>query len=126
MVVVRVPARSKWVGLLRSMVGRVGGGLRLPIDAIDDLRIAVDEAFALLVPLGAEPKVATLELEPSHGRLRATLRMPVDPGRWPPLGLDRSLAWKVIVGLTDEAVIDARAGEAVVVLVKRTLDQTDG
>jgi serine/threonine-protein kinase RsbW len=126
MVIVRVPARSDYIGLLRSMVGRVAAHLRLPIDAIDDLQIAVDEAFALLLPLAAEPKTAALELDPSREWLRATLRMPVDVSRWPPQGLEGSLAWKVIEGLTDEAEVDARGGEAAVILVKRTLDQPGG
>jgi hypothetical protein len=108
------------------MVGRVGARLRLSIDATDDLRIAIDEAFALLAPASIERSTATLELQPSTEALRATLRMHVDVGRWPPPGLEGSLPWTVILGLTDSAEVASHDGEGLVVLIKRTLGDLDG
>lgn len=121
-VTVRVPARAAYVGLLRSMIGSVGAGMRLPIDSIDDMRIAVHEAFALLAPLGTMGRPATLELESTPETLKATLRMTVDRDRdWPPSGFERTLGWKVLVGLTDEAAVGDLDGEGFVALIKRTL-----
>ena len=45
----RVPASPDYVGLIRSTAGHVAAYADLTIEQIDDLRLAVDEAFALLV-----------------------------------------------------------------------------
>lgn len=121
-----VPARPDYLAVLRSTTAALGAASRLSIDAIDDLRIAVDEAFALLEPLGSGPRSATLELAPTPDGVIVTLRMPVDPDRWPPAGLDGSLAWRVIVGLTDDAWTDHRDGEGTITLRKRTVDAGRG
>ena len=43
-----VPADPIYVGLIRSAAAHIAAHADLTIDAIDDLRLAVDEAFAVL------------------------------------------------------------------------------
>ncbi len=44
-----VPAVPEYVGLIRSTAAHIAAHADLTIDAIDDLRLAVDEAFAVLI-----------------------------------------------------------------------------
>ena len=126
MVTVSVPARPDYLPVLRSTTATLGASTRLSIDAIDDLRIAVDEAFALLAPLASGPRSATLELTSTSEVVIATLRVAVDPDGWPPRDLEESLAWRVLVGLMDGVTIDHRDGEATITLSKRTVDTARG
>lgn len=50
-VTLEVPADVAYVGVVRSLAANLAARLPFTIDEIDDLRIAVDEAFAVLVPL---------------------------------------------------------------------------
>ncbi len=45
-----IPADSAYVAVPRSVVGNLAARNDFTVDAIDDLRIAVDEACALLLP----------------------------------------------------------------------------
>jgi serine/threonine-protein kinase RsbW len=47
---VRLPADSAYVSLLRTVTAGLAARLDFTLDEIDDLRIAVDEACALLLP----------------------------------------------------------------------------
>ena len=47
---VRLPANSAYVSLLRTVTAGLAARLDFTLDEIDDLRIAVDEACALLLP----------------------------------------------------------------------------
>lgn len=49
-----VPAQVAYVGVVRSLAANLAARLPFTVDEIDDLRIAVDEAFALLLPHAAE------------------------------------------------------------------------
>ena len=44
-----VPANPDYVGLIRSAAAHIAAHADFTIDAIDDLRLAVDEAFAVLI-----------------------------------------------------------------------------
>ncbi|MGE3622176.1 MAG: ATP-binding protein [Acidimicrobiia bacterium] len=56
-----VPALSRYVRLARLTAASVGNDAGFDIDGVEDLRIAVDELFALLVE-GAEDAEAVVEL----------------------------------------------------------------
>jgi serine/threonine-protein kinase RsbW len=49
----RVPASSAFIAVLRSVTAGLAARCDLTLDEIEDLRIAVDEACALLLPLAA-------------------------------------------------------------------------
>lgn len=50
-VTLEVPADVAYIGVVRTLAAGLAARLPFTIDEIDDLRIAVDEAFALLYPL---------------------------------------------------------------------------
>lgn len=120
---VSVPPRAEFLALLRTVTGGVASRMELPLDAIDDLRLAVDEAVALLL---SKDRAATtrvqMRLEPDDVELRATVGTdsPVEP--WPPHGFETTLAWQVISGLTDSASITrSERGTPMITVVKRTI-----
>jgi serine/threonine-protein kinase RsbW len=99
MVLITVPARAEFLHVVRTVVGSVAARHDLTIDAIEDLRIAVDEACAqLLVVRGTE---VTVQLEPTEGGLQAVCSTDADVPEWPPDGVEHSLASQVLQGLAD-------------------------
>ncbi len=120
---VSVPPRAEFLALLRTVTGGVASRMRLPLDAIDDLRLAVDEAVALLLSKDRTATRVEMRLEPDDVELRATVGTdsPVEP--WPPHGFETTLAWQVISGLTDDASIArSERGTPTITIVKRTID----
>ncbi len=49
-----IPADSAYIAVPRSVVGNLAARNDFTVDAIDDLRIAVDEACALLLPQASD------------------------------------------------------------------------
>jgi len=111
---VEVPADSAYVGVLRSLVAGVAARLDLDLDHVEDLRLAVSEAAALVLSAatGDEPRM----------RVRATIR----PG-----GLSISLStpttqesppsatafsWTVLDALTETVEADVSEGRLTVSL----------
>jgi serine/threonine-protein kinase RsbW len=124
-IVVSVPARADVVHVLRAVVASVGARLDLPIDDVEELRIAVDEAAALLLHLQASPVRLAATMSAEGGTL--SIRIASDAavaGDWPPPGTEDAWPWLVIVGLTDEAGFDVSTVGPGVWMTKR-LD-TDG
>ncbi len=114
---VTVPARAEYVHVLRTVVAGMAARLDFPYDAIEDLKIAVDEACAQLLPL--RPSSLAMRIREAADAIEATVSADVPTATWPPDGADRSLAWQVLSALTDEARWE-RSGEGPALhLVKR-------
>jgi serine/threonine-protein kinase RsbW len=102
-VVVRVPARPDVVHVLRAVASSIAARLDMPFDAIEEIRIAVDEASTLLLQLQTVNRATfVLELDGSDGALRVVLTAEAADGVWPPADLDDSWPWRVLRGLCDE------------------------
>jgi hypothetical protein len=122
-IIVTVPPRAEYLGLLRSFAGSVAGQQRLPVDDIDDLRLAIDEAFSYLLTLGATPSAVLLSFLPAPDELIVTVAIDAPVSPWPPAGVEDTLPWKVISGLVDRVALERSVqGHAAIVIVKRTLD----
>jgi serine/threonine-protein kinase RsbW len=103
-VVVTVPAHASSVHVLRAVVASVAARLDLSIDEVEEIRITIDEAAALLLHLHATATTLRAELEADADRL--TVRLSSDAavsGDWPPPGTEEAWPWRVITGLADEA-----------------------
>jgi serine/threonine-protein kinase RsbW len=115
---IRVPADVAFVSTLRTLTAGLGARCDLTIDQIEDLRIAVDEACALLLPhaVAGAQLTATFTLEP--GALRVVASVPAAPTATP----DRAgFAWTVLSALADELSIDHQAGQLSMSLHKQRL-----
>jgi serine/threonine-protein kinase RsbW len=93
-----LPAQPEYVGLIRSTAAHIAAHANLTIDAIDDLRLAVDEAFAVLIAHKPETGVVTIRFTIGSEQLDIELTGPA--GSPPP---DKSsFAWTVLSALVHE------------------------
>ena len=124
-IVISVPPKAEFLGLVRSFAGGVAATLRLSVDDIDDLRLALDEAFSFLVALDANASSAVLSLLPTEHELIVTVALDAEVSPWPPVATEETLAWKVMSALVDRVAFERSAeGSPAIVIVKRTLGDT--
>lgn len=122
-VVVTVPADAGSVHVLRAVVASVAARLELSIDGVDEMRIAIDEAAALLLHLHAAATVLKAELTSDADAL--TIRLSGDAtlsSDWPPVGAEEAWPWRVITGLCDEAGFDVSPDGPGVWMRRRRMD----
>lgn len=119
-VVVTVPSQAAFVHVLRSVAASVAARTDLPVDDIDDLRMAIDEASSLLM-LGPSAASLTLRLHAIDAGVEAVVSVDGPaPAGWPPPALHDSLAWKVLSGLSDELSFELTDGAPAIRVVKRS------
>lgn len=122
-VFVSVPPRAEFLALLRAVTGGVATRMQLPLDAIEDLRLAVDEAVALLLTTDRHASRVEMRLVPTDVELSATIGTDSPIERWPLDGYQETLPWQVISGLTDGArMTHSERGTPTITFAKRTLD----
>jgi serine/threonine-protein kinase RsbW len=125
-VIVTIPPDPALLHVLRQLTVGVAARLRLTIDDVDDLKLAVDEAASAILTRLPGSSAVVLALDADEATMRATLSSEVQTEEWPNGALLESLSWKVITGLVDDAIAERDAsGRPSIVLVKRTLPATD-
>ncbi len=95
----RLPADPAYLSVLRTATAGLAARLDFTLDEIEDLRIAVDEACAMLLPDIAEPHVLTCTFEMLDDALRITVAAPTTSGQEPERG---TFAWTVLTALAGE------------------------
>jgi serine/threonine-protein kinase RsbW len=113
---VRVPADVAYVSTLRLTAAGLAARCDLTIDEIEDLRLAVDEACALLLPHadGKTPLEARFQL--FVGRLEVEASVAAEGEA----ALDRDgFAWTVLGALATSVDVSSRDGRMVITLTKR-------
>ena len=115
-VTITVPARAEFLHVVRTVVGSVAAKGDLTIDAIEDLRIAVDEACAQL--LVAHGSTITVHIAASSEGAEVICTTDADVETWPPEGVEHTLAAQVLRGLAD-TVSWERGGEGPAVRIAK-------
>jgi len=112
----RLPPDSAYLSVLRTATAGLAARLDFTLDAIEDLRIAVDEACALLLPdvVGDEPLTCRFVLEPDV--LEVSVRAMTRDGKQPSR---ESFAWTVLTALAGEVDSSADPDGAVTVTLRR-------
>lgn len=106
---VDVPATPEFVQVLRNVAAGLAARLDMPIDQIEEVRLAVTEAASLLLQ-----QTQATSLRMTIGRDSDTLDVTlmsdgqVDP--WPTDDVLASWPWLVVKGLTDEISADRDEG----------------
>jgi serine/threonine-protein kinase RsbW len=110
-VVATVPARPEYVLVLRAVARAVAARFDFTYDRIEDLHLVVDEACAALLSVPAEATSLTMLLSPGDRSVAVYVSSDaeVDAQEWPPPQMEKSLAWRVLSGLADEATFELTA-----------------
>jgi serine/threonine-protein kinase RsbW len=98
----RLPADSAYVSVLRTTTAGLAARLDFPIDDIEDLRIAVGEACALVLPEADPQGDLEAEFRLGEASLTVTVGVPTDGPRDPDY---ESFAWQVLSTLATEASV---------------------
>src|SRR4029450_6777326 len=72
----RVPASGAYVSVLRTATAGLAARLDFTVDDIEDLRIAVDEACAVLLPLADADARLTARFDLEPGALQVAVSVP--------------------------------------------------
>ena len=102
----RVPADSAYLAVLRTTAAGLAARLDFTLDDIEDLRMAVGEASALVFPEADPGADATCEFFMRPGQLTVSVGVPATR---PPALDEDSFAWQVLTTLADKAAADSTA-----------------
>ncbi|SBT50757.1 ATP-binding protein [Micromonospora narathiwatensis] len=112
-----VPADGGYLGVLRTATAGLAARLQFALDEIEDLRIAVDEACAMLLAIAT--RNAELECRFAVTEDALTVEVTVPTVRGAMLPSESSFAWKVLTALTTSASARAADGRATISLLTR-------
>jgi serine/threonine-protein kinase RsbW len=112
----RLPAESAYLSVLRTATAGLAARLDFTLDEIEDLRIAVDEACAMLLPdvMAGTPLICRFVLD--WDCLEVSVLARSRTGRPPARD---SFAWTVLTALAGEVDSSAEDGTVTVTLRKR-------
>jgi serine/threonine-protein kinase RsbW len=96
LVAVRLPAASAYLSVLRSTTAGLAARLDFTLDEIEDLRIAVDEACAMLLPAAVPGADLEVEYELASDALRVSVTVLTLDGVQPSR---ETFAWTVLAAL---------------------------
>jgi serine/threonine-protein kinase RsbW len=96
---VRLPATSAYLSVLRTATAGLAARLNFTLDEIEDLRIAVDEACAMLLPQANAGEDFTCTFTLEEDALDVTVRVPTVRGTLPERD---TFAWTVLSALAGE------------------------
>src|SRR5580698_4527318 len=104
---VRVPADSEFVSTLRLTAASLAARCDLTVDEIEDLRLALDEACALLLPHAVDGSALEVEFSLAPGSIEVTARVEAAESSAP----ERSgFGWAVLSALASEVAVQHEDG----------------
>ncbi|OIV35513.1 anti-sigma regulatory factor [Mangrovactinospora gilvigrisea] len=96
---VRLPANGAYLSVLRTATAGLAARLDFTLDEIEDLRIAVDEACAILLQQAVPEGLLTCSFRQVGDSLWVTVSAPTTDGRAPERD---TFAWTVLTALAGE------------------------
>ena len=113
----RLPADSAYLTVLRTAAAGLASRLNFTLDDIEDLRIAVDEACAMLLPraVAGASLSCTFELKP--GELDIAVSLPTADGTLPSRD---TFAWTVLTALAGEVDAVADGTTVTITMAKKS------
>lgn len=115
----RIPADSAYLSVLRTATAGLAARLDFTLDDIEDLRIAVDEACAMVLPQARSDSDLTCTFDLETSRLTVAVTAECDSPR--PPNKD-SFAWTVLSALTNEVTAEVNGDRLTVTLARGTTD----
>lgn len=96
---IRLPADSAYLSILRTATAGLAARLDFTLDEIEDLRIAVDEACAMLLPHAIDTAQLTCRFHLDPATLEVTVTIPTTRGQLPERD---TFSWTVLSALAGE------------------------
>jgi serine/threonine-protein kinase RsbW len=115
----RIPADSIYLAVLRTATAGLAARLDFTLDDIEDLRIAVDEACAMVLPQARPDSDLTCSFDLHPTRLTVSVTAVCDSPQMPD---QDSFAWTVLAALTNEVRADVDGECLTVTLARGTVD----
>jgi serine/threonine-protein kinase RsbW len=115
--VIRMPADGAYLSVLRTATAGLAARLDFTLDEIEDLRIAVDEACAML--LGQAVPGASLECAFTLGRDMMTITVSV-PCLAPRPPASDTFAWTVLTALAGSVDAHVGPGDLLAIVMRKT------
>ncbi|MEH1012866.1 ATP-binding protein [Micromonospora sp. CPCC 206060] len=116
-VLLTVPADGGYLGVLRTATAGLAARLHFALDEIEDLRIAVDEACAMLLAVATRDAELDCRFAVTEDALTVEVTVPTVAGARLPA--ESSFAWKVLTALTTSATATMSGGRATIGLLTR-------
>ena len=116
-VALKLPADSAYLTVLRTAAAGLASRLNFTLDDIEDLRIAVDEACAMLLPRAAEGASLECTFELKPGELDIAVSIATTDGALPSRD---TFAWTVLTALAGEVDASAADGTVTITMAKKS------
>lgn len=116
-VLLTVPADGTFLAVLRTATAGLAARLHFALDEIEDLRIAVDEACAMLLAVAVRDTELDCQFAVSDDALTVEVAVSTVPGA--KLPAESSFPWKVLTALATEASGEVAEGRATIRLLTR-------
>lgn len=109
-----IPAASGYLVLARTAVAAMCARLDYPLDRLEDVKLAVDEACSLLLGDTDSAETLTLALQPGEdGSLKAIVSATTRHGKAPK---QSSFAWTVLSALVENVSASVEDGQVSIAL----------
>jgi serine/threonine-protein kinase RsbW len=112
----RLPPDGAYLSVLRTTTASLASRLDFTLDEIEDLRIAVDEACALLLPKAQSGADLTCTFRMEADRLLVAVSLPTTDGSEPSRD---TFAWTVLTALAGEVDASVDGDVVTISLAKR-------
>lgn len=116
-VLLTVPADGGYLSVLRTATAGLAARLHFALDEIEDLRIAVDEACAMLLAIATRGADLECRFAVTEDALTVQVTVPTVAGAQLPS--ESSFAWRVLTALTTAASAGTERGRATITLLTR-------
>jgi serine/threonine-protein kinase RsbW len=118
----RLPADGAYLAVLRTAAAGLASRLNFTLDDIEDLRIAVDEACAMLLPKAAGGASLECAFELKPGELDIAVSLATTDGALPSRD---TFAWTVLTALAGEVDASADGGTVTITMAKKSSTDLD-
>jgi len=116
---VKLPADSAYLSVLRTATAGLAARLDFTLDEIEDLRIAVDEACAMLLPHAIAGAQLTCRFHLDPSTLTVTVTIPTTDGALPERD---TFSWTVLTALAGEVDAGSDEGRRVWIRLRKRRD----
>jgi hypothetical protein len=118
-----VPAKPEAVRVVRAVMRTWAATVGFVLDEIEELCLAVDEAFAGLISARPMPGHILVRIQSDGSSVDITAVRDVDAELWPPISAQTALVRRVLGTLIDDVTFEKTAEGPAIHMVKRRASQ---